>query len=192
MALTLLSRRDFAVQIAAIPAGLSMAGSVFGATDNPGVAGLAGSDGLSHTSEAIHQEVRFNASRKRLYQALTDTRQFDHVTHLSAARKVATAPGAAPTQISRHVGGTFSLFGGYITGRHIELLGDQRIVQAWHETSWNPGDYSIARFVLADEGSGTKLIFDHQGFPEGAGAHLAAGWHANYWEPLGNYLSQAA
>jgi hypothetical protein len=33
-------------------------------------------------------------------------------------------------------------------------------------------------------GSGTKLIFDHTGFPNAAAAHLAQGWHINYWEPM--------
>lgn len=190
MALTHWSRRDFAVRMAAICAGLSTSDWAFGDTDQPGATGPAVNDGLSHTSEAIHQEVRFNASRKRLYQALTDTQQFDQVTRLSAAWKVVGVPGASPTRISRHAGGTFSLFGGHITGRQIELLDDQRIVQAWRELSWSPGDYSIARFVLAAEGSGTRLIFDHRGFPEGAGGHLAAGWYANYWEPLATYLSR--
>jgi activator of HSP90 ATPase len=37
----------------------------------------------------------------------------------------------APTQISREVGGAFSLFGGIIVGRHIELVPNERIVQAW-------------------------------------------------------------
>jgi len=35
----------------------------------------------------------------------------------------------------------------------------------------------------------TKIIFDHTGFPQGKGEHLADGWKANYWEPLEKYLS---
>src|SRR5262245_45405020 len=33
--------------------------------------------GISHTAESIHQEPVFQASRKRVYQALTEARQFD-------------------------------------------------------------------------------------------------------------------
>src|SRR5208337_3689738 len=42
---------------------------------------------ISHTCEAIHQEIVFNASRKRIYEALLDAKQFNQVTQLSAAVK---------------------------------------------------------------------------------------------------------
>ena len=143
---------------------------------------------ISRTGESIHQESVFKASRKRIYEALTDTKQFNKVTELSAAMKSGEPPGTAPTEISREVGGTFSLFGGYIMGRHIELVPNQRIVQAWRVGNWDPGLYSIAKFELAEQGSGTKIVFDHTGFPAGQGEHLAAGWKANYWEPLEKFL----
>ena len=34
-------------------------------------------DGISHTAESIHQEPVFQASRKRVYEALTEAKQFD-------------------------------------------------------------------------------------------------------------------
>src|SRR5580692_11174769 len=40
-------------------------------------------DDVSRTAEAIHQTATFKASRKRVYKALTDTRQFDKVIELS-------------------------------------------------------------------------------------------------------------
>jgi activator of HSP90 ATPase len=99
------------------------------------------------------------------------------------------AIGTKPAEISGEVGGPFALFGGYITGRHLELVPNQRIVQAWRTQSWEPGDYSIARFDFVEQASGTKIVFDHKGFPLGQAEHLAAGWKANYWEPLEKYLS---
>jgi activator of HSP90 ATPase len=148
----------------------------------------AAEEGISHSAEAIHQEPVFQASRKHVYQALTDAKQFDQVAHLSAAMR-AMATGTKPTEISGEVGGPFSLFGGYIAGRQLELVPDERIVQAWRALSWKPGEYSIVRFELVEQGSGTKIVFDHRGFPEGQGQHLADGWTANYWEPLEKYLS---
>jgi activator of HSP90 ATPase len=84
----------------------------------------------------------------------------------------------------------FKLFGGYISGRHLELLPGERIVQAWRTGSWKPGEYSIVRFELREHGPGTKIIFDHLGFPQGQAEHLASGWKGNYWEPLQKYLEQ--
>jgi activator of HSP90 ATPase len=94
-----------------------------------------------------------------------------------------------PAEISREPGGSFTIFGAFIVGRQIELVPKKRIVQAWRETNWDPGVYSIARFELTEQGSGTKLIFDHAGFPAGAGDHLAAGWKSHYWDALEMFLS---
>ncbi len=139
---------------------------------------------ISHSAEAIHQEPVFKASRKRVYEALTDAKQFEKVVMLSAAMKSGMAPGAKPAEISREAGGAFSLFGGYVTGRHLELVPNERIVQAWRAGGWDPGDYSIAKFQLVEQGGGTKVVFDHTGFPKGKAEHLAEGWKINYWEPL--------
>jgi len=143
---------------------------------------------ISHAAEAIHQEPVFKASRKRVYEALTDAKQFDKVIQMSGAVKSGMAKAPNPPEISREAGGAFSLFGGYVTGRHIELVANERIVQAWRAGAWEAGVYSIARFELVEQGSGTKIVFDHTGFPKRDGEHLAAGWKMNYWEPMEKFL----
>src|SRR5438552_417039 len=148
----------------------------------------AAEEEISHAAEAIHQEPVFKASRKRVYETLTDAKQFDKVIQLSAAMKSGVAPGAKSAEISREAGGAFSLFGGYVTGRQLELVPNERIVQAWRAGGWDPGDYSIARFQLVEQGTGTKIVFDHAGFPKGDAEHLAEGWKVNYWEPLEKFL----
>lgn len=153
----------------------------------PANARAGGEDRISHAAESIHQEPVFQASRTRVYKALTDTDQFGQVTRLSGA---AMSLGQSPTEISSQVGGAFTLFGGHIVGRHIELVPGERIVQAWRVVDWNPGVYSIARFELTEQGSGTRILFDHTGFPAGLAQHLAAGWTEHYWVPLAKYLAQ--
>ncbi len=144
-------------------------------------------DGISHAAEAIHQEPIFTASPKRIYETLMETKQFDKVTHLSGAMQ-SMHLGNTPTEISPEVGGAFTLFGGHITGRNVELVPNQRIVQAWRAGNWDAGTYSIARFELVPQGSGTKIVFDHTGFPNGDAESLASGWKAHYWEPLGKLI----
>jgi activator of HSP90 ATPase len=146
---------------------------------------------ISHSAAAIHQEVTFAASVSRLYRALTVTEEFDKVVRLSAAMNsdMKKVLGAAPTAIDARAGGAFSLFGGHITGRFLELVPDVRIVQAWRSGSWEEGFFSIARFGLMPQGPGTKLVFDHTGFPSDAAQHLAQGWHQNYWQPLAESLA---
>lgn len=151
---------------------------------------VAVDDGISRTAEAIHQEPVFKASRQRVYHALTDATQFDHVVKMSAAAQSMKSLGDRPAELSREPGGPFTLFGGYVTGRQIELIPDHRIVQVWRAGSWAAGAYSIAKFELVEQGSGTKIIFDHRGFPDGTALHLAEGWKGNYWEPLAKFLGE--
>ena len=142
---------------------------------------------VSHTAEAIHQEIVFNASRKRVYDVLTVAAQFQKVIDNSAAMK-AMALAKKLAEISRELGGAFSVFGGHIVGRQLELVPGQRIVQAWRVVDWEPGIFSIAHFELVEHADSTKMVFDHTGFPGGQGAHLAEGWRVNYWEPLAKVL----
>ena len=145
-------------------------------------------DEIIRTAEAIHQEPTFKASRKRVYDVLTDEAQFQKVVMMSEAMRGGMAPNTASARISREPGGEFLLFGGYVSGRQIELVPGERIVQAWRPASWKPGIFSIARFELVDDGTGTKIIFDHTGFPNGTAEHLASGWKGNYWDPLAKFL----
>ena len=147
-------------------------------------------DEISRVAESIHQERHFGASPKRVYDALTVTRQFDKIIQLTGVmQSAALAKMQKPTDISQRLGGAFVLFGGYISGRQIELVQNELIVQAWRVGNWDRGVYSIARFELIAQGRSTKIIFDHAGFPKGAAEHLASGWQENYWDPLAKFLS---
>ncbi|MGC2769372.1 MAG: SRPBCC domain-containing protein [Candidatus Acidiferrum sp.] len=94
-----------------------------------------------------------------------------------------------PADIDPKAGGAFSMFGGLIVGRNVELLPNKRIVQAWRPSHWDPGVYSIVRFQLKPQGSGTKVVLDHIGFPQGDYDHLEAGWRAHYSDGLAKYLA---
>jgi uncharacterized protein YndB with AHSA1/START domain len=128
-------------------------------------------------SEPILQEIVIKASPERVYAALTDSKQFSAFT------------GGAPAEINGAAGGAFSCFGGKIVGRNIELVANQRVVQAWRAGNWPDGLYSIVRFELARQGADTKLVFDHVGFPPDQRPHLEGGWNMMYWEPLKKYLT---
>jgi activator of HSP90 ATPase len=145
---------------------------------------------ISHSEDAIHQEPVFNASRKRVYEALTDAKQFQKVTQLSAAVQSGMAKGNIPAEIVAEPGGAFKFFNGFIAGRNLELVPNERIVQAWRVAYWPAGAWSLVKFVLVEQGSETKLIFDHTGFPKGDADHLLEGWNGNYWQPLARFLAQ--
>jgi activator of HSP90 ATPase len=147
-------------------------------------------EGISHSAEAIHQEPTFAASPQRVYEVLMDSQQFDKVIQASGVmQSAALQKMKKPTEISREVGGAFTLFGGYIFGRHLEVAPNELVVQAWRVGSWDRGLYSIVRFELTAAPGGTKLVFDHTGFPKGDAEHLAEGWRAHYWEPMRKVLA---
>jgi activator of HSP90 ATPase len=158
-----------------------------------GIATAAAPEEISRNAESLHQELVFKARRKRVYEILTTTALFDKMTQDIQAKEGGAASAAHPTEISDGVGGAFSLFGGRIVGRHLELVPDERIVQAWRVAYWDSGAFSIVRFDFAEHGTEhgpeTKLLFAHTGFPQGDAENLLHGWKLHYWEPLGKFLA---
>lgn len=131
----------------------------------------------------IHKETTFPASPDRIYQLLTNGEKFTTATGMPAV--IATGEGAA-----------FSLFGGRIEGRQIDLISNERVVQAWRGSEWEPGVYSLVRFTLTPDGNGTRLTLDQDAYPDGASPlyppwheHLSAGWPMFYFEPFAKYLA---
>jgi activator of HSP90 ATPase len=124
----------------------------------------------------IHHEVTLAVAPSRVYQALVESKSFAEMT-------------GAPASGDAAEGAAFSCFGGHITGRHVELAPGKRVVQAWRAKTWPEGLYSIVRFELHADGQGTKLVFDHDGFPEEMKDHLATGWQSNYWDNMAKRLA---
>jgi len=130
----------------------------------------------NRTRTSLHYQVDFKASPQRVYEILLDSKLFAACTGL-------------PAEIDPKAGGVFSLFSAQIEGRNVELVPNQRIVQAWRPSHWDPGIYSIVRFELKPRGSESTLQLDHTGFPEGLADHLDEGWRAHYLATLQKYLA---
>jgi activator of HSP90 ATPase len=168
---------------------------IVGLTAGAAVVGTANVRGeqaveIARNAKAIHQEVAFKASRRRVYVVLTDADEFQQVVALSDAVQSGKVKQTIPSQIGREAGSPFSIFGGFIGGRNIEMIPDKRLVQAWRPQDWPPGVYSIAKFELVERGAETLLKFDHTGFPAADAASLAAGWKLNYWQPMAKVLAR--
>ncbi len=124
----------------------------------------------------LHQEGAFNVEPARLYDTLLSSKEFSAFTKTSA-------------KIDAVEGGAFSLFGGLIVGRNVELTPKTRIVQAWRAGHWDAGLYSIVKFELRPQGAETLLVLDHCGFPAGEYDHLLSGWKAHYYDPLKKHFA---
>ena len=175
-----MTRRDFSVGLASLFPALTA------------VAAKSGWDpGISNKAEAIHQVVAFRAPPKRIYEVLLVLGEHlpaPGVNGQALAAMFASQSGTLFGLYDVFVGGAFSLFSSQIKGRQLDLVPGELIVQAWRSEGWKPHLFSIARFALTEQGSGTQLVFDHAGFPVGQAQHLAAGWNDHYWAPLEKFL----
>ena len=93
----------------------------------------------------IEQTETIDASPRAVYELLTSSDKFAAMT------------GGAPADIDATEGGAISLFGGMITGRNIELVPGERIVQAWRPNPWDPGVFSLVRFSIEEANDGSTV-----------------------------------
>jgi activator of HSP90 ATPase len=169
------TRRQVLRGVALAIGGMAAGSEILAATQQKGMKETP-STGANATRTSLHEEIVYKATPQRIYDALLDSKQF-------------AAFSGMPAQIDSKAGGAFALFGGMIEGRIVELLPNQRIVEAWRPTHWDPGFYSMVKFELKPNGSETTLILDHSGFPEGDYDHLESGWKSHYIDPLKKYLA---
>ena len=169
------STRRQAIVSSAIAFGALAASAILGAKTQQQSMKETPSSGANLSRTSLHQEIDLKATPQRVYEILLDSKQFAAFTGM-------------PAEIDPKPGGAVSMFGGMIVGRNIELIANQRIVQAWRPTSWDPGEYSVVKFELKAKGSDATLVLDHTGFPQGDFDHLDPGWKMRYWDPLKKYL----
>jgi activator of HSP90 ATPase len=89
------------------------------------------------------------------------------------------------------VGGVFTAWDGYISGKNLELEEGKRIVQEWVTTEW-PKDYPPSRLELTFKKvkEGTEISMTHSDVPVEQADDIAQGWIDFYWEPLKEYLKK--
>jgi len=96
-----------------------------------------------------------------------------------------------PATISRKVGGSFTCYGGHLTGINLELVPSRRIVQAWRARDWPAGVHSIVSFTLSRKAGGrTRILFTHVGVPASEFKGIDKGWRTFYWKPLKAHLEK--
>jgi activator of HSP90 ATPase len=133
------------------------------------------------TKMTIHQEAHVAAPPQQVFELLTNGTLFSAAT-------------GQPAEITDREGASFSLFGGRVAGRQIELVPAQRVVQAWrfgaaHPSPWEPGVYSTVRFTLEPAGDGTRLVIDHTGIPLEWIEHISDGYPTFYEDPITKFFA---
>jgi uncharacterized protein YndB with AHSA1/START domain len=103
-----------------------------------------------------------------------------------------SAMTGSPARIEPRVGGAFTAWDGYISGRTAALKPYTRIVQDWRTTEFPDGsaDSKLELALEAVEG-GTKLTLTHSNIPEGQADSYKDGWDESYFTPMKEYFSKA-
>lgn len=102
-----------------------------------------------------------------------------------------SAMTGSPARVEPRVGGTFTAWDGYITGKTIELKPYSRIVQSWRTSEFEESDSdSRLEIDLEAVGDGTRLTLTHSNMPEGQIESYRQGWEDSYFVPMRDYFDK--
>lgn len=103
-----------------------------------------------------------------------------------------SAMTGAEAQIVKRVGGAYSAWGCYITGKTLVLVPGERIVQIWRTTRFADDQPDSTIIVeLAPIKTGVRLTLTHNGVPDGQTSYENGGWQDNYFAPMKAYFAGA-
>jgi uncharacterized protein YndB with AHSA1/START domain len=91
-----------------------------------------------------------------------------------------------PAVMDSKPGTEFSLWEGDITGKNLEIIPGEKIVQEWFfEDPENP---SIVTIELEDENKGTRIKLLHTNVPDEAYGNIDYGWKEYFFGAMKKYL----
>ncbi len=101
-----------------------------------------------------------------------------------------TSMTGSPAKVEPRVGGTFTAWDGYISGKTLELKPYTHIVQSWRTSEFSEKDPdSRLEIVLEAVKGGTKLTMTQTSIPEGQADSYESGWDENYFQPMKVYFN---
>ncbi len=120
--------------------------------------------------------AKFPASPEKVFRAWLSSEGHSEMT-------------GSPASVEPRVGGKFTAWDGYITGKTVELKPYNLIVQAWRTTEFAETDAdSRIEVILKPVEGGTKLSLFHSGLPEGQAESYESGWEESYFAPMREYF----
>jgi activator of HSP90 ATPase len=129
-------------------------------------------------TKTITQTETFPAKPAEVYEALVDPKEHSKFTGSRATGKP-------------RVGGRFTAWDGYISGKHLKLKPGERIVQEWRTSEWPEGHPpSIVEITLRKLREDTMLRMVHSKVPAEQVESYRQGWIDFYWEPLKRYFQR--
>ena len=126
----------------------------------------------------IRQSVIVDATPEEVYDAYVDPKKHGEFTGSKATG-------------TQKVGGRFTAWDGYISGKWLELEKGKKIVHEWTTTEWPEGyPPSLVELRLGKSGKKTKLAMIHSKAPAEQAEEYAQGWKDFYWEPMKSHFKK--
>lgn len=115
---------------------------------------------------------------KEVYEAYIDPKKHSQFTDSEATGKPV-------------VGGKFTAWDGYISGKFLELEEGKRVVQEWTSTDFPEGaSPSRLELTFREVPKGTEIVMIHSNVPKDQEDETAEGWTEFYWEPMKQYFKK--
>jgi uncharacterized protein YndB with AHSA1/START domain len=93
--------------------------------------------------------------------------------------------------MSDEIGAEVSAWDGYISGRNLELVPGERIVQSWRSSKFaDEHEDSIITITLQEVDGGTLLTLEHSNVPDEQRSYEEGGWQENYFEPMVAFFAE--
>ncbi len=124
----------------------------------------------------ITQTYVIHAPAEYVWQALVDPKMID-------------GWGGGPAKMSDRVGANFSLWGGDVHGRNLEVVNDTKLVQEWIGWDEKLGKSKLT-FELTEKNAVTTVKLLHENVPDSEHRAIAAGWKTDYMGPLKTLLEK--
>ena len=117
-------------------------------------------------------------SPKEVYQAYVDPKKHSEFTNSEATGKPV-------------VGGKFTAWDGYVSGKFLELEEGKRVFQEWTSTDFPEGaSPSRLELTFREVPKGTEIVMVHSNVPKDQEDETAEGWTEFYWEPMKQYFKK--
>jgi uncharacterized protein YndB with AHSA1/START domain len=119
------------------------------------------------------------ASAQEIYEAWLDSLKHSEMT------------GGGEAVMSDEIGADVSAWEGYISGRNLELVPGERIVQSWRSSQFaDEHEDSIITLTFEEVDGGTRVTLLHSNVPDEQTGYEEGGWQTYYFEPMAAYFGE--
>lgn len=122
--------------------------------------------------KSFSKKYTIKVTPEKVFEALTNS-------------KIIEAWSGTSAKMNAKAGSKFSLWGGSIHGKNLEVS-KTKIVQNWKEEAWK--EFSTVTFAIEPTKTGTVVTLTHNDIPDASFTNIKDGWDSYYMLPLKEFV----